>query len=302
MPSKKSLHAPSYPFVPLMIFVLILLPPKLTFAEEQIVYSHVTDGYWQIWQMGADGKNPRQLTFSKQDKREPVLTGDGANIMFRNNNGELFSISRDGKDEQELLKDIGTVNNPSVSKAADEVVFVRFYPQAIDVSDIWKSDLKGSRRVLLTHDKILKYQPEFSSDGQWIAFVKAAAVGTHQIWLMDSEGKKARQLTKGPGLHILPSFSPDAQTIAFASNRDGNFEIYTLGIETLRLERITHDDGLDTHPCFSTDGQWIYFVSNRSGNEQIWSMNLDGSNPIQLTRGEDESIDPSIIDISSLLR
>ena len=59
-----------------------------------------------------------------------------------------------------------------------------------------------------------------------------------------------------------------------------------------RIEQLTHYEGFDGNPCFSPDGKRIAFVSNRGGRQQIWVMNRDGSNPILLTQGTGESLDP----------
>jgi Tol biopolymer transport system component/predicted Ser/Thr protein kinase len=43
----------------------------------------------------------------------------------------------------------------------------------------------------------------------------------------------------------------------------------------------------DADPQFSPDGKMIAFISDRSGTWDIWIANQDGTNPLQLTHGED---------------
>lgn len=87
-----------------------------------------------------------------------------------------------------------------------------------------------------------------------------------------------------------PSFwhgwSPDGKTLAFVGRRDGEFDIYTIGIEGGDERRITTCAGLDDGPDYSPDGAFIYYNSYCSGRMQIWRMRPDGSQAEQLTRDE----------------
>lgn len=73
--------------------------------------------------------------------------------------------------------------------------------------------------------------------------------------------------------------------IACASNRDGNFEIYTFNPNGTELEatRLTFNPATDGRPRYRSDGRLIAFESTRSGASEIWIMNADGTNPQQLT-------------------
>lgn len=267
------------------------------FAEESIAYSHLSpDGYWQIWTMEPSGQDKRQVTTSPQDKREPAWSKDAGKIAFRNNNGQLFVIGRNGQGETEILSGFKNMSNPFFSSAQDEILFVRFDPRLPDVSTIWQSDAAGRNAKILMQATRRQYQPSLSPKGDKIAFVKADARREHHIWMMHADGTNPRQLTEGAFFDVFPSFSPDEKTIAFASNReDGNYEIFSIDIDSKKLNRLTKDPAFDSRPCFSPDGGKIAFISNRSGTQEIWLMNKDGANFAQLTQGEDggESIDPA---------
>jgi TolB protein len=68
--------------------------------------------------------------------------------------------------------------------------------------------------------------------------------------------------------------------IAFTSNRNGNYEIYTVNPDGTGLARLTRDPNADVEPTWSADGGQIAFRrswvdgSNRSA---IFVMNADGS-------------------------
>ncbi|MEO6714802.1 MAG: hypothetical protein ABIM89_15440 [Mycobacteriales bacterium] len=74
-----------------------------------------------------------------------------------------------------------------------------------------------------------------------------------------------------------------SQKIAFVSDRDGDFEIYSVLADGTGLERLTHHPGKDEDPAWSPDGQRIAFVSDRSGSRAIYVMNADGSDVVRWT-------------------
>src|SRR5215210_1524353 len=76
--------------------------------------------------------------------------------------------------------------------------------------------------------------------------------------------------------------------IVFYSDRDGNYEIYTMGFGGDNIKRLTNTAGLvdDMDPAWSPDGRKIAFVRSRWGEGEksdIYIMNADGSNQKLIT-------------------
>lgn len=86
-----------------------------------------------------------------------------------------------------------------------------------------------------------------------------------------------------------PAWSPDGTRIAFYTNRDGNFEIYTVRPDGTDLKRLTDNDARDTELNWSPDGTRIAFISNRDGQGTIYVMNADGTDPARLLEGRANS-------------
>ena len=71
--------------------------------------------------------------------------------------------------------------------------------------------------------------------------------------------------------------------VVFSSNRDGNFEIYSMNSDGTGATRLTNNPAVDLFPAWSPDRGRIAFTSNRNGNFDIYSVNADGSSPVRLT-------------------
>jgi Tol biopolymer transport system component len=81
--------------------------------------------------------------------------------------------------------------------------------------------------------------------------------------------------------------------VAFQSNRDGNFEIYTMNADGSSQQRLTQHPANDIAAAWSPDGSRIAFASDRDGTWDIYTMRPDGSDLKQLTRGQGANTAPS---------
>jgi Tol biopolymer transport system component len=86
--------------------------------------------------------------------------------------------------------------------------------------------------------------------------------------------------------------APATAKIAFSSDRDGNFEIYTMDADGGGLTRLTENTAEDFSPTWSPDGTRLAFVSNRDGNTEIYVMNSDGTAQTRLTNNTADDLSP----------
>jgi TolB protein len=121
-----------------------------------------------------------------------------------------------------------------------------------------------------------------------------------------------KALTAGVAHDSFPSWSPKGDRIAFTSDRDGDYEIYTIRPDGTDLRRLTNSPGNDAHNSWSPDGEWIVFTSVRGGfkdemaltpfnpqpNGDLWVMRPDGSDVRMLTDDQFEDGTPSWLPMS----
>ena len=72
--------------------------------------------------------------------------------------------------------------------------------------------------------------------------------------------------------------------IVFASNRDGDWDIYSMDVNGDNPVRLTDHPADDRNPACSPDGKKIAFDSERGLTSDLYAMDRDGNNVIRLTR------------------
>lgn len=101
----------------------------------------------------------------------------------------------------------------------------------------------------------LRY-PSISPDGNTVAFSYKG-----DIYIVNSEGGEARQLTSNPAYDYSPIWSPDGNTLAFASDRYGNFDIFTIPVTGGVPFRVTTHSAKETPWTFTPDGKRLLFTA-----------------------------------------
>ena len=134
-----------------------------------------------------------------------------------------------------------------------------------DLEASWSPD--GTKIVFESERKKVKDRAQFDI---FVADVEKRSIGKNQINLTDHEAPDQRA-----------RWSPDSKAVVFQSKRDGNWEIYTVGIDGENLTRITENDKTDRRAEWSPGG--IVFESNRDGNYEIYRSDPDGNNQVNLS-------------------
>ena len=154
-------------------------------------------------------------------------------------------------------------------------------------------DGRAQRRLTFT-TAAFETSPVGSPNGRWIAMVRAETNAPGHLWLMSRDGRNARQLTFGDASDQDPTWSADSSRVAFSSDRDGNWEIYTVRVADGVVTRLTNNPAADLSPDWSHLNGRLAFQSNRGGvNPEIYTMAADGSDVRRLTTNPNGDADPS---------
>jgi Tol biopolymer transport system component len=147
--------------------------------------------------------------------------------------------------------------------------------------------LDGSRHTVFTN--YLKPSqsngvPVWSPDRTQLALgVTVFSSGEGGIAVINADGSGSRVIGAGQNQAVNPTWSPDGKTIAFETNRDRNFEIYSVRVDGTQLRNLTNTPrGDDRMPAWS--GNTIAFISDRDRKPRqlygfaLFTISPDGSN------------------------
>jgi Tol biopolymer transport system component len=160
--------------------------------------------------------------------------------------------------------------------------------------DVWRARWDGSRKRALTRTKDAdEWQPAFSPDGKWIAFLadRGGEDAETQVWLMPADAGEAEQLTSFPGGVLDFDWSPDGKRLALVvSAGPGSADVSVVNADGTDLNRIArcrcdlHGFRPDFYEsvAWSFDGTRIAYVSGR-GNT-VSTIRPDGTGATVVAR------------------
>ncbi len=223
------------------------------------------EGRWSLYVMTANGDSAVRILEMGGNPRGCSWASDGNRVAY-SYGLEIHVIHLDGAGDTNLVPQTdGSLGKPSWSPGSSNLAF-EYWSNLLVRSEIWTVNSNGSGKTYLG----VGQAPAWSPDGARIAFVYRPASGGNEIYTMDTGGSDWVNLTRNPatdgaGDGIIcyggpscldaslvggPSWSRDGRRIAFSSDRDDNFEIYTMGSNGEDVIRLTNNTALDGQPAW----------------------------------------------------
>jgi len=209
---------------------------------------------------------------------------------------EIYLVDADGARQTRLTISRGANDgSPAFSAGGAFIVFTRSRSIAgrDAVGDVFRMAADGSDVTRLTRASLWYLGPIPSPDGQSVG-VTFFRQDTRRwtIGLLPATGGDPRLLTDGQSNDILDGFSSDGTRVLFHSDREGEHQIYTIGVNGSGRTRLT-SLAANWGGSWSLDGRTIAFNSNRTGRLQIYTMSPDGSNQRRLITSSSDDWLPS---------
>ena len=280
-----------------LVLVSLVIRPVVARTDDRsaltgkLLYSHLTDGTWQIWQTNLATRTRTQITSSPGDKRKPAWTPDGRIAYHTSNHG--YDVVPAGRTPEPFLKALWPLIDVAWAPQGTRVVFSKLQQDLLDQANLWAADVSGKDQQVLTHEAGLQYDAAWSPDGRRIVYVGGHGYGTSELYVINADGGGRLQLTHNQTRELSPAWSPDGAQIAFVSDASGDYEIWMMQADGSGLTQLTDVPGLDGNPAWSVDGKHLAFTTNRSGTLEIWAMNADGSDQQLLEQATGGVCDPA---------
>ena len=253
------------------------------------------DPAWELYVVGADGRDTRRLTYTPEEELVPDWSADGRQIRYvtfpADTAAELHAIALDADAGHLLEAPLAT--ELKLSRRGDRIAYTAGNWTR---NRLMVTNLDGSARRALTDSSGRQFNLAWSPHDDRIAVTRRDSTGVVQVWVMNADGSSAQAITHftaNDGRPQWPAWSPDGRRIAIQSgtyNRahpdSSDAHIWVVELSSGRATQLARHDRpwLDETPSWFPNGKRLAFQSTRSGRFEIWVMNADGSGERQLTR------------------
>jgi Tol biopolymer transport system component len=199
-------------------------------------------------------------------------------VSERDGDNEIFVMNADGSNQTQLTFNTASDNYPRWSLDGTKIAFASSRDGA---RSIYVMDADGSNQRFIMASG---FAPAWSPDGTKIVFVG----NDSDIYTMNADGTNRQRLTTSVAADTNPAWSPDGSKIVFSSNRNGDFELFTMNPDgsgqSRRLAHATRD--LD-QPNWAPDGVQIVYVTLKERLGDFPERNIWVTNPSRFVTGFD---------------
>jgi TolB protein len=285
-------------------------PPILSNSGTRIAFTTYENFYYNLYIIDIDGQNQKFLSKGKQFCGSPAWSPDDSRIAFVKNdntvggNNEIYSIKADGSNEIRLTNQNDNFS-PQYFPDNNSIIFASSNNSGIG---IYKMNIDGSDRQLLTPQNLSFVDPKISPDGRKISITSNDWNGS-QIFVMNADGSNLKQLTSTVSSSYFdtgyprdgncnPVWSPNSSRLAYVSYENGSPDIFIINSTGTGNKRLTDAPMRDENPCWTKDGNYILFSSNRNWNvsSEVYIMRTEGQLQTPLTNYTGDDIYPAFID------
>jgi Tol biopolymer transport system component len=229
-------------------------------------------GNWDVWMLPRSGGELQQITTDPAIDAGAQWTPDGGGFVFYSNrtgHREIWTMPMGGGPARQVTRGESERIYPAWSPDGREIVAVQYGGGG----GLLVSPAQGGQERRLT-DGVRDRFPDWSPDGQWIAFDSVRDGVLRQIWRVPASGGQPERLTTAEGRH--PRWSPDGRLIYFGGLGPEANHIWALSMASGTERPVTAFSGrrgVLGGTGLAVDTRYLYFTwEERRGD--IWVADL----------------------------
>ncbi|HMD32403.1 MAG TPA: CehA/McbA family metallohydrolase [Candidatus Acidoferrales bacterium] len=224
--------------------------------------------------------------------------------------GTLWRQEFDSQAAEQLTDGPGYDYQPDCSPDGRFLVFTKYNQDALE---LWLLEVSTKESWPLTRTGAVNVEPRWSPDGKQILWVSTQYNGRFHIFGADFQGGKLQNVQRWTGetrsplpryyysafdTEISPAWLPGGKEIIFISNRGhiyGSGGFWRMDARPGAEAREIHyeETTWKARPDVSADGGRVVFASYTGRQwHQLWWMQPSGENPLPLTYGDYDDINP----------
>jgi Tol biopolymer transport system component len=251
-------------------------------AADKMIATHTSNTFHLYLARTDDVNNQKRLAVA----RTGVAFAPDGKIIYEGNDGDIWTINRDGGEQRQLTSDSFSDIQPRVSPDGRHIYFTS---NRSGSSQVWRMNADGTNQIQLT--KREGGYPKFvTPDGKWVYFLS----GLYQsLWRVPSDGGEENQVLEGP-LHE-PTLSPDGKWVAylFRSNTDKNR--FTVALSSFsepkyrRIFKLPDDRFRLLCVAWGADNNSFYYATSDGTRNSLWRQSVSDTRPVLIgDLGDDE--------------
>ncbi|MBN2430105.1 MAG: PD40 domain-containing protein [Acidobacteria bacterium] len=191
--------------------------------------------------------------------------------------GDIFSVPAKKGHARNLTDSSGAHDKlASWSPDGSKIVFIS---DRTGEEELWliNQDGSGESEQLTFDGKAMRYQPEWSPDGQYIAFSDKDG----RLYMLTVADKKVQEVTRDKGGNLRDyTWSPDSGYLAFSLTDPNGFNaLHIWSRADGRLQRVTGEHFNERQPVWDPDGAYLYYLADHQFAPQIsrseWNFATD---------------------------